>query len=221
MRTKKIELVSDELKPLVCQKLKEGRSKYNYSLEDLAKALNYKKNRQTLHKYETGSLNIPYDILFEICRILNIDNIDITDIPTSKENKEKFEKRFIKDYINSTRKDKDLTSKVEKMVNTYKNASFEPINASSELKIKLIDDSMAPLYLKNDKVSIIKQDNYENGDDIALAIKNNVITIRKLYKYPKGLILQAINPKFPTINVNIVSNDMILGKVVALTREIK
>ena len=38
------------------------------------RALNYKKNRQTLHKYENGTLNIPYEILFEICRIFNIDN---------------------------------------------------------------------------------------------------------------------------------------------------
>ena len=80
---------------------------------------------------------------------------------------------------------------------------------------------MAPVYLKNDKVAIVKQDSYENGDDIALAIKNNVIAIRRLYKYPKGIILQAINPKYPTININVVSNDMIIGKVVALTREIK
>ena len=74
MRTRKKELISDELKPLVSQLLKESREKYHYSLEDLAKAINYKKNRQTLHKYENGTLNIPYEILFEICRIFNIDN---------------------------------------------------------------------------------------------------------------------------------------------------
>ena len=62
MRTRKQELVSDDLKPFVCNIMKEYREKYNYSLEDLARALNYKKNRQTLHKYETGTLNIPYEI---------------------------------------------------------------------------------------------------------------------------------------------------------------
>ena len=64
MRTRKKELVSDEIKPYVGKIIKEQREKYNYSLEDLAKALNYTKNRQTLHKYETGLLNIPYDIFF-------------------------------------------------------------------------------------------------------------------------------------------------------------
>ena len=43
----------------------------------------------------------------------------------------------------------------------------------------------------------------------------------KLYKYQKGVILQAMNPKYPTINVNIISNDMIIGKVTAIYRIIK
>ena len=62
MRTRKKELVSDEIKPYVGRIIKEEREKHNYSLEDLAKALNYTKNRQTLHKYETGLLNIPSKI---------------------------------------------------------------------------------------------------------------------------------------------------------------
>ena len=59
MRTSKEELISNELKPIICQKIKDARIKFGYSLEDLAKALNYQKNRQTLHKYENGTLNIP------------------------------------------------------------------------------------------------------------------------------------------------------------------
>ena len=189
MRTSKEELISNELKPIICQKIKDARIKFGYSLEDLAKALNYQKNRQTLHKYENGTLNIPYNILFEICRIFNIEDIDI--------------------------------SNIEKIVETYKNAIYEPITNASDLTIKVIDDSMEPAYLKNDKVNIVKLDSYKNGDDIVIAIKNNILAVRRLYKYPKGIILQALNPKYQTININIVSNDMILGKVVSLKREIK
>lgn len=221
MRTRKEDLVSDELKPIICEKIKEARCRYNYSLEDLAKSLNYKKNRQTLHKYETGALSIPYDILVEICNIFDITDIDINSINSSKSIKEKFEKKLIKNYISNSRKDRSLTPRIEKLINSYKNASFEPINAYSDLRIKLLDDSMSPVYLRNDKVAIVKQDSYNNGDDVALAIKNNVIAIRRLYKYPKGIILQAINPKYPTININVVSNDMIIGKVIVVTREVK
>jgi len=221
MRTRKKELVSDELKPFVGKLIKENRLKYNYSLEDLSKAINHQKNRQTLHKYETGLLNIPYDLFFEICRIFNIDTSVLSDANITEEERKKLENKFVKEYVSSTRIDKNLSSKNEKIINTYKNASYEPLLGKSELTIKVLDDSMSPYYLKNDRIFFEKRDDYKNGDDIIIATKNNILSVRKLYKYPKGIILQAMNPKYPSLNVNIMSPDMILGKVIAIHREIK
>lgn len=221
MRTRKTELVSDNLKPFVGNIIKEGRIKYNYSLEDLAKALGHKKNRQTLHKYENGTLNIPYNIFFEICHIFNINDDILDKIPMTDEERSKMEKRLIKGYVNSMRDDNMMTPKEERIINTYKNASFESISKPQELSIKLLDDSMSPLYLKNDKIYFKKVDDYTNGDDIVIAIKNDVLVVRRLYRYPKGIILQALNPKYQTININIISTDMILGKVTAISREVK
>ena len=221
MRTRKKELVSDNLKPFVGKLIKENRLKYNYSLEDLSKAINYQKNRQTLHKYETGLLNIPYDLFFEICRIFNIDTSILSEVDITEEERKKLENKFVKEYVNSTRIDKNLTTKNEKIINTYKNASYEPLLGKSELTIKVLDDSMEPYYLKNDRIFFEKKDDYKNGDDIVIATKSNILSVRKLYKYPKGIILQAMNPKYPSLNVNIMSPDMILGKVIAIHREIK
>ena len=125
MRTSKSNLVSDELKPFVGKLIRENRIKYNYSLEDLSNALNHQKNRQTLHKYETGLLNIPYDLFFEICEIFNIDTSLLKDIPLSKEEKNILETKFIKNYVSNSRIEKNLTVKNEKIINTYKNASYE------------------------------------------------------------------------------------------------
>jgi len=221
MRTRKKELISDELKPFVGNLIRENRLKYNYSLEDLSTALNHQKNRQTLHKYETGLLNIPYDIFFEICNIFNIDTSILNDISVSDEEKKTLENKFVKNYVNSNRIDKNLTVQKEKIINTYKNATYEPLIGKSELTVKILDDSMSPFYLKNDKIYFSKQSDYQNGDDIVIATKSNILSVRKLYKYPKGIILQAMNPKYPSINVNIISPDMILGKVIAVHREIK
>lgn len=221
MRTRKVELVSDDLKPFVCNIIKEYRERYNYSLEDLARALNYKKNRQTLHKYETGMLNIPYDIFFEIAGIFNINIDTFEDIPMTKSEKELFEKRFIKNYVNTMNGTKNITSRGEKIINTYKNASYESIAKGCELSIKLVDDSMAPTYLKGDRLFFKKMSHYENGDDIVIAVKGNVLSSRRLYKSGKAIILQAINPKYQTIVVNVFSDDMILGKVVAMARDIR
>ena len=186
MRTTKNNLISDDLKEIVSAIIKDARTKHNYSLEDLAKALGYKKNRQTLHKYETGALNIPYDIFFEICEIFNIDNSIIESIETTPENKEKLERKLVKDYMNNMRKTKNMTPNQEKIINTYRNSSFEPITNKSDLSIKIIDDSMYPEYIKGDKIFFKKQDNYKNGDDIIIAIKNNILAVRRLYKYPKA-----------------------------------
>lgn len=221
MRTRKQELISDELKPLVSKIMKTSREKYNYSLEDLSKAIHNKKNRQTLHKYETGKLNIPYDILFEICRVFNIDSEVFKESPITEEEQKLLEKKMIKDYVSSLREDKDLTPQTEKIINTYKNAFYEAPNNKSNLCIKVTDDSMSPVYFKNDKVYFQKQEDYKTGDDIIIAVKNNILSVRRLYRYPKGIILQAMNPKYPTLNVNIISNDMILGRVTSIVREIK
>ena len=127
MRTRKKELVSDELKPFVGKLIRENRLKYNYSLEDLSEALNHQKNRQTLHKYETGLLNIPYDLFFEICSIFNIDTSILNNTNISNEEKKLLETKFVKNYVSSSRIDKNLTAKSEKIINTYKNASYEPL----------------------------------------------------------------------------------------------
>lgn len=221
MRTRKKELITDELKPLVSKIIRENREKYNYSLEDLSKALNHSKNRQTLHKYENGTLNIPYDVLFEICRIFNLDISVFEGYPMSSEEQKIIEKKMVKQYVNSIRKDSKLTTKEEQIINNYKNASYEAISTKSELVVKITDDSMSPVYQKDDKIYFKKQEDYKTGDDIVIAVKNNLLSVRRLYRYPKGIILQALNPKYQTINVNIISNDMILGKVTAIHRDIK
>lgn len=221
MRTRKQELVSDDLKPFVCGILKEYREKYNYSLEDLSRALNYKKNRQTLHKYETGALNIPYEIFFDIASIFNIDSDVFDEIPMTKQEKELFEKKMIKNYISTISGTKNVTSKGEKIVNSYRNASYEPVSKQCALSIKLLDDSMAPMYLKGDRVFFRKKDSYNNGDDIVIAIKGNTLSVRRLYKSNKAIILQAMNPKYQTIVVNVFSEDMILGKVETMSRDVR
>lgn len=221
MRTRKQELVSDDLKPFVCNIMKEYREKYNYSLEDLARALNYKKNRQTLHKYETGTLNIPYEIFFDIANIFNINSDVFDEIPMTKDEKDLFEKKMIRSYVNTMTGNNNITSRGEKIVNSYRNASYEPVSKMCDLSIKLMDDSMSPIYLKGDRVFFRKKDGYNSGDDIVIAVKGNVLSVRRLYKSGKAIILQAMNPKYQTIVVNVFSEDMILGKVETLSREIK
>ncbi|MDO5569119.1 MAG: XRE family transcriptional regulator [bacterium] len=220
MRTRKADFIGDEVAPMAITIMKEGRKKYDYSLEDLSRALNYSKNRQTLHKYETGKLNIPYDVFFDICRVFNVDNL-LDVIPDTVSGKNEFEKRLVKEYVRGMNKDRKMTSFDEKTMLIYKNASYDNMVLNGSLVIKLLDDSMSPVYEKGDKIYFKKQSEYSTGDDVVVAIKPNILAVRRLYRYPKGLILQAMNSKHQTVNVNVLSSDMILGKVKGMFRDIK
>ena len=77
------------------------------------------------------------------------------------------------------------------------------------------------LPIKGDRVFFRKKDNYNNGDDIVIAVKGNTLSVRRMYKSQKAIILQAMNPKYQTIVVNVFSEDMILGKVETMSREIR
>ena len=175
MRTSKKEQISDTLKPIVSDLIKNSREKYNYSLEDLSNAIGNKKNRQTLHKYETGKLNIPYDILFEICRVFNIDSEFFKDVNITEEEKNILEKKLIKDYVNSLRKEKtpvilvlnkvDLVDNKEKLqanIESYKNhfnfsggitisAEFG-YSVDSLLEMIISRLSVGPMYYPEDQV---------------------------------------------------------------------
>ena len=165
--------------------------------------------------------NIPYEIFFDIAEVFNINSDVFKTIPMTKEEEALFEKKMIKSYVNNIKGNNNITSRGEKIVNTYRNASYEPVSKVQELSIKLLDDSMAPGYLKGDRIFFRKRDKYDNGDDIVIAVKGNILSVRRLYKSGRAVILQAMNPKYQTIALNVFSEDMILGKVEVMSRDIK
>ena len=105
----------------------------------------------------------------------------------TREEEEICEKKMIKNYVNTFNGNKNVTSRGEKIINTYKNASYEPVSKQCALSIKLLDDSMAPTYLKGDRLFFKKNDHYDNGDDIIIAVKGNVLSARRLYKSGRPL----------------------------------
>ena len=172
MRTRKQELVSDDLKPFVCNIMKEYREKYNYSLEDLARALNYKKNRQTLHKYETGTLNIPYEIFFDIANIFNINSDVFDEIPMTKDEKDLFEKKMIRSYVNTMTGNNNITSRVEKIVNELESGELDLDKSITKYTeaMKLIE--FCETKLNNATETINKLVN-ENGTETKFEVEEN------------------------------------------------
>ena len=63
--------------------------------------------------------------------------------------------------------------------------------------LKVIGDSMYPKYLDGDVVIIKEQPDCENGQDCAVRINDNDVTLKKVIKMEDGLMLQPLNPEYP------------------------
>lgn len=62
--------------------------------------------------------------------------------------------------------------------------------------LKVIGDSMYPKYLDGDVVIIKEQPDCESGQDCAVRINGNDVTLKKVVKMQDGLMLQPLNPDY-------------------------
>lgn len=89
--------------------------------------------------------------------------------------------------------------------------------------LKVIGDSMYPKYLDGDVVIIKEQPDCENGQDCAVRINDNDVTLKKVIKMEDGLMLQPLNPEYPPqfFSYNDESCPVyILGVVVEIRRKV-
>ena len=63
--------------------------------------------------------------------------------------------------------------------------------------LKIVGDSMTPLFDDGDTVIVHKQDDFENGENCVILINGDEATIKKVYKGNTGIELKAINPYYP------------------------
>lgn len=89
--------------------------------------------------------------------------------------------------------------------------------------LKVIGDSMYPKYLDGDVVIIKEQPDCENGQDCAVRINDNDVTLKKVIKMEDGLMLQPLNPEYPPQFFS-YSDELcpvyILGVVVEIRRKV-
>lgn len=62
--------------------------------------------------------------------------------------------------------------------------------------LRIIGDSMYPKYLDGDVVIIKEQPDCESGQDCAVRINGNDVTLKKVIKMQDGLMLQPLNPDY-------------------------
>lgn len=147
--------------------------------------------------------------LYEINRVLENEIDKDTFYKTIKELEKEPYSSFIINFLNMENNlihiDKNNLS-----INTGEDIVF---NLYYNQGIKVEDDSMYPLIQMNDNICLLIENNYNNGEIVALK-KNNrdKILIRQLYNYGNSYIFTALNKKYEQITVK-KTDITILGKV--------
>lgn len=96
----------------------------------------------------------------------------------------------------------------------------EGIHCDFALRCK--GDSMVGARIHDgDVVYIRAQDDIENSEIAAVIIDEEEVTLKRVYKLPHGMILQAENPAYAPIQINGSHSARIIGKAVGFTSIIK
>lgn len=96
----------------------------------------------------------------------------------------------------------------------------EDINCDFALRCK--GDSMVGARIHDgDVVYIRAQEDIENSEIAAVIIDEEEVTLKRVYKLPHGMILQAENPAYAPIQINGGHSARIIGKAVGFTSIIK
>lgn len=96
----------------------------------------------------------------------------------------------------------------------------EDIHCDFALRCK--GDSMVGARIHDGDVVYIRlQDDIENSEIAAVIIDEEEVTLKRVYKLPHGMILQAENPAYAPIQINGSHSARIIGKAVGFTSIIK
>lgn len=177
------------------ERIKTMRLKNNLTQDELALRINTTK--QTIHKYENGIItNIPSSKIEAIASTLNttpeyLMGWNITEPNVSNDNIEfpvigdvaaGFDKIAIEEWIGD---------KIE-----VPRSFLKGDNEEDYFVLKVIGNSMYPLYIEGDKVLIKKQNAVDYNGQVAVAIYDDCGTIKKIEYKKDSVSLVPINPQY-------------------------
>jgi repressor LexA len=91
------------------------------------------------------------------------------------------------------------------------------------LALKVVGNSMYPKYIDGDYVLIREQPDCENGQDCAVRVNGNDVTLKRVIKERDGIMLQPINPEYEPRKYDYTDEFnpvYIIGVVIELRRKI-
>lgn len=203
-------------------RIKERRKSLGLSVDDIAARLG--KNRATVYRYESDDIeNLPSTVLEPLAKVLkttpahlmgweDTDSFDVFSIPN----------------IQPIKTNKvPLLGTIAAGIPILAEENFDGYielhdSVHADFCLRIRGDSMinARIY-DGDIVFIRQQPDVDNGE-IAAVLLDDDATLKRVFKQPGGIILQAENPAYAPITVNGHAgiNCRIIGKAVAFLSDV-
>ena len=202
---------------MISEKIKELRKEKGLSLEQLAEAVGT--SRQTIHRYETGTIaNVPPEKIEALAKALGTTPShlmgweDNSDIPSYN------------NITGITARRLPILGEISCGKPIYAQRDYESYASAdgklnADFCLKARGDSMIGARIYDGDIVFIKSQSTVNNGDIAAVIIGDEATLKRVYFYPDEgkLILSAENPKYaPLVYMGEELNQIsIIGKAVA------
>lgn len=101
----------------------------------------------------------------------------------------------------------------------YVGFTLKKTDTENYYALKIIGDSMTPLFDDGDIVLVHKQEEFENGDNCIILINGDEATVKKVYKGTDGIELKAVNPYYPPRKFTKEETDTIPVKIIGVVEK--
>lgn len=212
--------------------LRTIRGNLGYSTYDVNKLCNISPSYLSL--IETGKRKPSATILKKLAPIYNIDYIDLYEkggyidlVKDKKIFKQQLEKP---DEFKKTITQIPLLTTVKAGYNYMARENWEDMievdkniikDSSSYFALKIKDDSMSPILIKDDIVIIKKQQYFENGDLVVSIINKDEAIIRKGKKAKNTVLFQPLNNSYESLIFTYNEMKIIPITIVGIVKQLK
>lgn len=206
---------------MFAKNLKYLRQKHGLEQIDLAHQLG-RKSSSSISEWESGRYTPKLKVLSEIAQIFKVDIDDMMNIDLSVEPDNVIEVKSTENIPlmgNIACGDPILS---EDNIENYISFPTELLPSSGKVFfVKAQGNSMVPLIKDESLVLIRKQDVVENGEIAAVLLNGNEeVTLKKIRKIDKSVLLTPINDDYDPIMVNKDNPAKILGKAIKVINDI-
>ena len=202
--------------------IKTLRERNGLSQDDLAKLTGYT-SRSSIAKIEKGEVDLPRSKILAFAKALGTSPISLMGWDNESSN-------VVPTAIGDTvripvygRIPAGVPMEANEYIEDYIDVPTTMMHGKELLALKVVGNSMYPKYIDGDYVIIQKQPDCESGQDCAVMVSGNDVTLKKVIKEVDGIMLQPINPEYEPKKYDYTDEFhpvTIIGVVIELRRKI-